>query len=213
MQIKTWSTAALVAIVMMGGLTSPSLAQNAARRGVPARPNAVMNRMAQLKLTETQQEKIRQINIAAQEKRLAIAKDTKLTPEKRRTALQEIAKGTREKIQAVLTPEQRKQWQQMQLERPVAGTAAPMAAVRGLDLTEDQQKKMRAISQEFQPKFLKIRQSTSLTPQQKAEQTRNLRRQQQDRIMAILTPEQREKAKARLNAQPPRRAPRANATR
>jgi len=64
-----------------------------------------------------------------------------------------------------------------------------------LNLTDAQKAQIKSIMKEQRPKVRAIRQDNSLTPEQKKAKLQALRKETQEKIAAILTPEQKEKMK------------------
>jgi Spy/CpxP family protein refolding chaperone len=104
-----------------------------------------------------------------------------------------LRREVHEKVMAILTPEQKELWQKdrpgMREPRPVQEqtskpTGRNSGMLRGLNLTEDQQAKVKKIREEYGPK-LKEAQGGSLA----------LRKEMHEKILAILTPEQAEQLK------------------
>jgi Spy/CpxP family protein refolding chaperone len=62
-----------------------------------------------------------------------------------------------------------------------------------LGLTADQQKEMKSINMDFRSQVKTVRDNTSLTEAQKKEQMRALHTKRQEKVKAILTPEQQQK--------------------
>lgn len=67
------------------------------------------------------------------------------------------------------------------------------ALAKWLQLTDDQKTKIKSIISNARERAQKIRADTSLTPAQKRQQLRDLRRSTRQEIGSVLTPEQREK--------------------
>ena len=62
-----------------------------------------------------------------------------------------------------------------------------------LGLTEDQKSQIRSIREQAKEQGKALREDTSLTPEQKREQVGEIRRNAQEQISGLLTPEQRER--------------------
>lgn len=67
--------------------------------------------------------------------------------------------------------------------------------LRDLDLSEDQKKQIQAIHQNEKQQLEAIRNDPSLTPAQKREKAKEIRRNSNKQISGLLTPEQRRKWK------------------
>lgn len=68
--------------------------------------------------------------------------------------------------------------------------------VKALNLTQEQQDKIKPILKNERTQILGIRKDTQLTPDQKKDKLKELRKDTNKQIVAILTPEQRAKWKA-----------------
>jgi len=93
--------------------------------GRPGRGGNVENRLEmmsrQLNLTDEQREKIRPILRHEVDRIREVRNNGSLTQREARRRTQMIRKNTRQQVAAVLTPEQRKQWQEMRQEHAGAG--------------------------------------------------------------------------------------------
>lgn len=67
----------------------------------------------QLRLTEEQKVRIREIVRRSREQARQIREDTSLTPEQKRERLRELRRSTRQEISSVLTPEQREKMRRL----------------------------------------------------------------------------------------------------
>ena len=76
---------------------------------------------------------------------------------------------------------------------PGGGRLAKLAEY--LELTDDQKAQLKPILKHEAEQVRDIRQNTSLSPEQKRDQIKDVRKDTRPQIMAILTPEQREKLK------------------
>jgi Spy/CpxP family protein refolding chaperone len=64
-----------------------------------------------------------------------------------------------------------------------------------LNLTEDQKTQLKPIFEDARTRSQAVRQNAQLTPEEKSQQTMQIRKETQEKVSAILTPEQREKLK------------------
>src|SRR5690242_7114303 len=71
----------------------------------------------------------------------------------------------------------------------------PARMFQGLDLTEDQRAKVQTLFQGERSQIQALRNNTALTEEQKKEQVRELRKNDHQQLLAILTPEQQAKLK------------------
>jgi Spy/CpxP family protein refolding chaperone len=120
----------------------------------------------------------------------------------------------RTQMEAILTPEQKAQWEKMRSEHRLHmdggkqrnGDSSSAQNGRNwkdhngganlqkeLNLTEEQQAKVKEIRNGFRSKAEALRNDQSLTQEQKQTQFRTLMQQQQEQLKTVLTPEQQEK--------------------
>jgi periplasmic protein CpxP/Spy len=71
-----------------------------------------------LNLTQDEQNKLKPILDDEAKQVRAVRDDTSLSPDQRRARIQQIRKSTRPQIEAVLTPDQQKKFDQLKEERP-----------------------------------------------------------------------------------------------
>lgn len=94
--------------------------EGAAPNGRPGRGGNIENRLEmmskQLNLTDEQRENIRPLLKHEVERIKEVRSNTELTQDQARRRIQMIRKNTRQKVAEILTPEQRKQWQEMRQE-------------------------------------------------------------------------------------------------
>lgn len=73
-------------------------------------------------------------------------------------------------------------------------------AIKDLDLSMDQKKKIRDMRRENEKQKAAINQDSNLTEEQKKQKLRELNKKRQERIREILTPEQRKQLKEAVSA-------------
>jgi Spy/CpxP family protein refolding chaperone len=115
-KIVRWTAATLVCgLILAVGLSAS--AQVAAGKGT--HHGQRMAKIAQeLGLTDSQKAQIKPILKDAKAQKQAIEADTKLTQADKQAKLKELRQKTREKIGAVLTPEQKAKWETLRKEHP-----------------------------------------------------------------------------------------------
>lgn len=151
-------------------------AQRVLGRGQRRGPTLSLAMLRRLDLTAEQQAKVKEIMAAARQ--AAKDKEPRGRAEALRDAMQKIEKD-------VLTAEQRQKLEKLTKEAPRRGAVGMFA---GLDLTEQQQKKIREIQASLRQK---------LTAAEGREAKREVYQAMQKEIEAVLTPEQREKLQQR----------------
>lgn len=163
---------------------------------------------SQLNLTADQKAKFESIREAQKKEMQELKKSGNVTPEQRK-ALHEKYKT---QYQAVLTPAQQEQFQKQRKDWKEKGDKAQRGqkgergqgfGKRGgdfgkqqaffkkeLNLTADQETKLKSIFQEFRTKSQALRSNTSLSKEQQREQFRSLAQQYMEQGKSVLTPEQ-----------------------
>ena len=172
------------------------------RRGLHAK-----KAMPHVNLTDEQKKQAKELN-AGYEKQLSELRNNNsmsLGDYKSKTAA--LKKEQHEKMQALLTPEQKAQVTTQRKE-----TARKMGETRAknvdqmktkLGLSDEQTSKIKTAQAGLQDKIKTIRQDQNLSDSQKKEQVRAAMKQQKDEMQSILTPEQLLKMKS---AKPGRKA-------
>lgn len=152
-----------------------------------------------LNLTEEQKTRLNTIRGEERTEMEALKKAGNMTMADRkakRTALHEKYAAQRK---AVLTPAQQTQWDAVQKNGRGRGahrkTGGKMTK-QDLNLSADQQAKMKGIREEFKTKAGVIKNNAALTGEQKKERFRELNTQQHEQMKSLLTKEQLERLKA-----------------
>ena len=133
---RIWTIALVVCLMSMakfafaGGIPQQESASNPPNEGAPSggRPgrganleNRLENLSKQLNLTDQQKEKIRPLLRNEAERIKAVRSNTSLTQGEARRRIATIRRNTNQHIAEFLTPEQKKQWQDMRQERRGGG--------------------------------------------------------------------------------------------
>jgi Spy/CpxP family protein refolding chaperone len=119
--------------------------------------------------------------------------------------MREVMTSMREKIKNVLTEEQQQKLQAA-MSRGAAGGAAGRGnmlerfqqAMQDLGLTDEQKTQVKALFEEYRPKFQAIRQEANGDPKAAMEKARPLLQEFRDKLNGILTPEQAAKLKEKV---------------
>lgn len=162
--------------------------------------------MKDLNLTDAQKTQLKSIREAEKKDAEALKAQGNATPEQRKA----VHEKYRSQLDAVLTPEQREQMKnEMKAHRMDStgrggrgfdrkgdrfGNAAPFIK-EDLNLTADQQTKLKSYADDFRIKAKDIRANSSLTDEQKKEQLRTLSKTYTEQSRGLLTPEQLQKVK------------------
>ncbi len=130
-------------------------------------------------------------------------KDASVPRPQKVTKVKELVGAASDAVYNILTPEQRDKVAKAAigarlLRLPRKGAMAFMGFLKNLDLTDAQKAQVKTIVTDNAAQLKAIREDTSLTPAQKMEKLRPLRKAVMDKILSILTPAQREKADAAI---------------
>ena len=134
--------------------------------------------------------------------REAVRNDASLTPEQKKTKMQEIQKASWEKASSLLTAEQKAKLKANRKDE--VGKDNPMAKGKGMqdmkgmkdmNFTADQKAKMQTMRTDMKTEMDKIKNNASLSQDQKKEQMKAVQKKHKDQMGQILTPEQKLKMK------------------
>lgn len=158
-----------------------------------------------LNLTPEQKAKFQSLREDQKKELQALKKSGNATPEQRKA----IHEKYRNQYQSILTPaqqEEMKKFGEAGKAKATKGRKAGKAGKRGgdmnqqaaffkkeLNLTTDQESKLKSIYQDFRTKSQSIRSNSNLSPEQKRTQTQSLGKQYMAQGKAVLTPEQAKK--------------------
>lgn len=184
----------LLAAVAMALVITAAMAAPRAGKGKPGGQKRAthMQRIAnELGLTEQQKAQIKGIFEAHRAKVQAL-KQSNATPEAKRTQRMELMKEMHAQIEGVLTPEQREKAAQIRQQHKgkMKGFAK---CLQQLNLTEDQKKQIVSIRQAARQQMQAVRADAKLNDQAKREKIMAIRKDTHEKVMSVLTPEQREK--------------------
>lgn len=165
---------------------------------------------ARLNLTADQQAEMKSLREEFKQKHETL-RGEKLTEAERKSQLEALRAQHKTAVEALLTPEQKAQWETMKNHRNGKRhegkrsarrdsiTTFNQGGLRGdalqkeLNLTAEQQAKLKTIRADFKTKGDALRNDPSLTQTEKREKLRSLMQQQQEALKTVLTAEQREK--------------------
>jgi Spy/CpxP family protein refolding chaperone len=160
-----------------------------------------------LNLTADQKQKMKENQENLKSQRQAIQNDATLTPEQKKSKLMDLQKASREKTNALLTAEQKATLKASQkekgYEKGMKGQKRMKGEkgmkhdrdMKGLNLTQDQQTKMKELRPKMQSESMAIKNNSSLTEEQKKQQMQELRKNHKEQMNQLLTPEQKLKMK------------------
>ncbi len=150
----------------------------------------LMNKDVQqdLKMTD---EQIAKVNELMQKQREAM-KD--LSPEEKREKMPDMAKANERQVSQILKPEQRQRLKQLRLQRDGAMAIADPEVASNLQLSGEQREKIKSITDDMRKEFGELRQSGA-PPEEMRQKMGELRKSTNDKIMEVLTEEQKAKWK------------------
>lgn len=150
--------------------------------------------MKELNLTPEQKEAMKKQREANRSKIEAIKNDASLNEEQKREKIQELRKEQQAKAGQVLSAEQKAKIKNAQRKgRDADFKHQQYRKENALDLSPDQQSKMKAFNEKYKAEFTKIKNDPQLSKEQKMEKFKELKAQQKEERRSILTPEQKTK--------------------
>jgi Spy/CpxP family protein refolding chaperone len=187
----------LIALVAVAGAlcwqSTAQAATQASGRWGGARAAQWRERMQEgakeLNLTDEQKAKLKELYAPQWEKLREIWKDESLTREQKLEKFKALRAGNEPKLKDILTPEQLQKWQQRQTQ----ARERVEKAKQEWNITDEQKAKLKATFQPQLEKFRELRQNQSLTPQEKMEKLKAMRKELAPQIKEVLTPDQYEK--------------------
>ncbi len=154
---------------------------------------------ANLNLTADQKAKMKSINQETRQQIEALQKDDQLTADVSREKMAAIRKDREEKIQAVLTDEQKTQLEKAKADAANKGADAGKKhdahLQQQLNLTDEQRSKLAEDRKANMAKIQAIRKDASLTDEQKKDQIKELMKAQKENMKSVLTEDQLQKMK------------------
>ena len=160
-----------------------------------------------LNLSADQKARLQSIREDFKKQSADLKNNTSLSAEQKQARRKELHKQFRSQSEAVLTPAQksemakkRAEWKEKSKDARKDGQARSGKGMkRGqgfqkeLGLTSGQQQKLEQMRNDFRNRFSSLRSDNSLTASQKKAKMQETRKQQQDQMKSILTPEQIQK--------------------
>lgn len=164
-----------------------------------------------LNLSADQKARLQSIREDFKKQTADLKNNTSLSADQKQARRKELHQQFRSQSEAILTPAQKEQmakskeqWKGKNKEarkdlkkdgqqRPGRGMNRGQAAQKDLGLNADQQKKMEQMRADFRNKFSSLRSDNALTADQKKLKMQEMRKQQQEQMKSILTPEQIQK--------------------
>ena len=159
-----------------------------------------MQAMEKLNLTEAQKQQMKSINEDFRTRMQSLNKNDNMMVKDQKAQREALMQERKNKISAILTPEQRTQFDQMHKgmdkmrdgrmdgDRMQGGRMGQMK--KELGLTDDQLAKMKAGSESFRTRAMAIRENQSLSQDQKKAQLEALQKERANSFKSFLTAEQ-----------------------
>jgi len=148
----------------------------------------------QLNLSAEQKEKIKSLREGTRKQMEELKKDDNITVKDWRAKREAIRKDQREKIQSLLTSDQKAQLEKSRIERRAKAEEQSNARVekmkQDLNLSEEQSAKLQKSRDELRQKMQALREDQSLSDEAKKEQMKDLMKQRKENLRSILTDEQ-----------------------
>ena len=153
-----------------------------------------------LNLTYDQKAQIKTLNGSFRQQMQDVSKNTNVSADELKDKRQALVKEHKEKMDAILTPEQRTQAQDMRQEygqgkdhNRRGGRFEGMT--KDLNLTPEQSAKMKDLNKDFRTNIQSIRQNTALGQDEKKDQMKSLMKKHKEDMEALLTNEQKQQLK------------------
>jgi hypothetical protein len=164
-----------------------------------------------LNLSADQKARLQSIREDFKKQSADLKNNTSLTADEKQARRKELHQQFKSQREAIRTParkeqmaksreewkgknkEARKDFKKDGQQQPGRGMNRGQGAQKDLGLNADQQKKMEQMRADFRNKFSSLRSDNSLTADQKKLKMQEMRKQQQEQMRSILTPEQIQK--------------------
>ncbi|GEO11059.1 Spy/CpxP family protein refolding chaperone [Segetibacter aerophilus] len=164
-----------------------------------------------LNLTDAQKAQMKTINENFRQQMQDLKKQGNIAVDQQKQRREAIAKDHREKIAAILTPEQKEQFSKYAKDfkegRKEGGRENKFNDItKDLNLTPDQSAKISSINSSFKTSLENIKQNASVSEDEKKEQMKKLMKQHRSDMEALLTNDQKEQLKSRQKNRPNRSA-------
>lgn len=156
-----------------------------------------------LNLTDDQKVKMKALNESFRQQMQDVSKNTKLSAGELKDKREVLIKNHKESINAILTPEQRTQAQDLKQEYGKGKNGGDRnqrlgEMTKDLNLTPEQSAKMKDLSDELRTNMITIHQNTALGQDEKRDQMKRLMKKHKEDMEDLLTDEQKEQLKNNL---------------
>lgn len=197
----------LAAVLVLALVASAALAQGRGRQGRGGMQMGVPG-LQQHQLSTDQRNEIARIRTEARNETQRVRQDPNLNAQQRAERIAQIQQQTHDEVMNVLTEQQREEFNNWWSDRmqgrgagrgagPGAGMGMGMATgqVPGLSqhpLSQAQMNRIRDIRTNYAQRIANVRRNQNLSSQQRMDQIQQLRQQQHQEVMSVLTPEQQQ---------------------
>lgn len=157
---------------------------------------------AKLNLTDEQQKQMSEVQANFRSKMSDLNKNENITVKEQKERRKSIMSEHRVAVDNILTAEQKSQLKEMRSDRKGkrAGSKNPAERMEKmkaeLNLSDEQAAQMKSANEEFRTNMKNLKGNNNLDEAAKRDQAAGFRKQHQDQINSILTPEQQEKMKS-----------------
>lgn len=162
-----------------------------------------------LNLTDEQKTELKSVNEDYKQQMTELKKNEDITVREWKSKMATIRKDHHEKVEKLLTPEQKASLKKMRQEHKndmkKHGEQRLEKMKKELGLTDDQVSALKKNHEDMAQKFKAVHDDKSLTDEQKKVQLKEYKKQQHDSLKSILTPEQLQKLEQhkKHHGQPP----------
>ncbi|TDH25531.1 hypothetical protein EXU57_12545 [Segetibacter sp. 3557_3] len=166
-------------------------------KGHRGKHQEMAGKFKELNLTAAQQQEMKSLNEDYKKKMLELKNNDAITVKEQRERREALAKEHRANVEKLLTAEQKAKLTEAKPHKggkahKVKGGRKDLAGSE-LNLSADQQVKMKTLNESMRTRARSIQQDQALTKEQKKTQLQTLRSQHKQEVSGILTSEQKEK--------------------
>lgn len=168
-----------------------------------------------LNLSEDQKRQLKVINEDFKQQMQSLKTNNNTTAKDQKEKREALVKEHQQKVDAILTPEQRMKAEELKSfakgnsshhGKGKDGEDKFEKLTKDLDLTADQQTKVKALNESLKSEAQDIEKNNALTADQKKEQIQSIRKKHRKELSSLLTTEQKAKLKIRMKDQPTKKA-------
>ncbi len=181
-------TALLAAFLIYGAGLTAAFAQ-AGAVGQDAKADGAYERNRP-NLTPEQRAQLKSIHQSTRTQLEALRNDQSLTPEQRQARARSIGEATRQQVLGILTPEQQEMMKNRRGEGFGRGPGKSRGEGAGMGLSADQKAQLKITHESTRTQVNSVRNDSSLTPEQKAQQLKSIRENSRQQLSGILSAQQ-----------------------